>query len=43
MNPAGNYFLDAKDCGFFLSGDSFSGAEIFFGNESAKVLKEGFM
>ena len=30
-------FLDMNDCGFWLHGDNFSGAETFFGNESAKI------
>jgi hypothetical protein len=33
------WFLDMNDCGFWLHSDSFSGAETFFGDESAKIQK----
>lgn len=33
------YFLDRNDCGFWLHGSGFSGAETFFGDESVKIQK----
>jgi hypothetical protein len=33
------YFLDRNDCGFWLHGAGFSGAETFFGDESVKIQK----
>lgn len=33
------YFLDRNDCGFWLRGTDFSGAETFFGDESVKIQK----
>jgi len=33
------YFLDRNDCGFWLHGAEFSGAQTFFGDESTKIQK----
>ena len=33
------YFLDRNDCGFWLQGAEFSGAETFSGDESVKIQK----
>jgi hypothetical protein len=33
------WFLDKNECGFWLHGESFSGAETFFGDESTKIQK----
>jgi hypothetical protein len=31
------WFLDMNDCGFWLHGESFSGAETYFGDESVRI------
>lgn len=31
------WFLDKNDCGFWLHGEQFSGAETFFGDESTSI------
>jgi hypothetical protein len=33
------YFLDRNDCGFWLHGAAFSGAETFFGDEAVRIQK----